>query len=80
MQNNIYTSIFLKEIEFYTGIIFMTSNRLDSIDDAFKSRISMNVEYTKLDTKSKEFICDSIMNKLGITDKNIKQKIYIMAP
>lgn len=75
MKNNVYTSIFLKEIEFYTGIIFMTTNRLQIIDEAFRSRISLIVKYNQLDAKGREFICDSIMKKLQLASTTVKNMV-----
>lgn len=35
--------------EYYSGILFLTSNRVGNIDPAFKSRIHMSVFYSRLD-------------------------------
>jgi len=45
MTTNTLTSIFLKYMETYEGILFLTTNRLKSIDPAFDSRISIKLYY-----------------------------------
>jgi hypothetical protein len=53
-QANSVTSIFLKYIETYDGVIFLTTNRLKTIDPAFESRISINLEYKLTEDMNKE--------------------------
>src|SRR5450755_1316672 len=36
---NAFVSIFLRSIEYYQGILFLTSNRREEFDEAFQSRI-----------------------------------------
>lgn len=43
------TSVFLRSLEYYAGILFLTTNRVGAIDPAFKSRIQMSLFYPKLD-------------------------------
>lgn len=41
--------MFLRILEYYEGILFLTTNRLTSFDSAFKSRIHLALKYTALD-------------------------------
>lgn len=47
----IFDSVFLRSLEYYTGILFITTNRVGSIDEAFKSRIHLSLHYPALDLK-----------------------------
>ncbi|KAK2016118.1 hypothetical protein LZ32DRAFT_578806 [Colletotrichum eremochloae] len=49
LRHNAVTSVFLRSLEYYAGILFLTSNRVGAIDPAFKSRIQMSLSYPKLD-------------------------------
>lgn len=40
MDRNAFVSVFLRLIEYYAGVIFLTTNRIDEFDSAFQSRIS----------------------------------------
>lgn len=41
--------MFLRQLEYYNGILFLTTNRVGSVDVAFKSRIHVTLEYKPLD-------------------------------
>lgn len=45
LRNNAVTSVFLRSLEYYAGVLFLTTNRVGSIDQAFKSRIHLSVYY-----------------------------------
>lgn len=60
---NAITSIFLKHIETYEGIIFLTTNRDSSIDPAFNSRISIKMNY-KIDNKMNHDIWKRLLSNV----------------
>jgi hypothetical protein len=41
----------LRILEYYSGILFLTTNRVGAIDDAFRSRLHLILYYPKLDQK-----------------------------
>ena len=47
-------SIFLRVLEYYEGILFLTSNRVRTFDEAFKSRIHVPLKYNDLTAESRE--------------------------
>ncbi|WYZ44542.1 hypothetical protein EsH8_VII_000978 [Colletotrichum jinshuiense] len=53
MQRNGLVSIFLRTLEYYSGILFMTTNRVRTFDDAFKSRIHVPLRYDDLPRDSR---------------------------
>jgi hypothetical protein len=53
MERNSLVSIFLRTLEYYSGILFMTTNRVRTFDDAFKSRIHVPLKYDKLPAESR---------------------------
>ncbi|RYP12295.1 hypothetical protein DL765_007406 [Monosporascus sp. GIB2] len=48
LERNKVVSIFLRTLERYEGILFMTTNRVDNMDAAFQSRIHVSLEYPDL--------------------------------
>lgn len=40
--------VFLRALEYYSGILFLTTNRVGTIDEAFRSRIHMSLFYPTL--------------------------------
>lgn len=53
MERNSLVSIFLRTLEYYSGILFMTTNRVRTFDDAFKSRIHVPLKYDELPAESR---------------------------
>jgi hypothetical protein len=49
IQRNALVAVFLRMLEYYPGILFLTTNRVGQLDEAFLSRISIALYYKKLD-------------------------------
>ena len=52
MRRNSVVSVFLRVLEYYSGILFLTTNKIGHFDEAFKSRIHVSLYYPPLDKKS----------------------------
>lgn len=75
LDRNGIVSVFLRTLEYYSGILFLTSNRVGSIDLAFKSRIHMALSYKRIDRAG---TCEIWGNILDSIDKdNDKQRVKI---
>ncbi|CAK7212183.1 hypothetical protein SCUCBS95973_001355 [Sporothrix curviconia] len=48
LKRNALVSVFLRVLEYYSGILFLTTNRVGTLDEAFKSRIHMSLYYPPL--------------------------------
>lgn len=44
--------VFLRVLEYYQGILFLTTNRVGKIDEAFRSRVHISLYYPPLDKKT----------------------------
>ena len=49
LKRNAIVSVFLRVLEYYSGILFLTTNRVGAFDQAFRSRIHMSLYYPKID-------------------------------
>lgn len=56
LERNKMVSIFLRVLEYYEGILFLTTNRRSDIDDAFHSRIHLTVKYKPLSAESRLYV------------------------
>ncbi|KAE8371149.1 P-loop containing nucleoside triphosphate hydrolase protein [Aspergillus bertholletiae] len=65
LGRNELVSIFLRLLEYYEGILFLTTNRAESIDPAFESRIHVSVRYPDLDAKSRRQIWAQFLRANG---------------
>ncbi|KAK4185746.1 mitochondrial sorting [Podospora australis] len=77
LERNKIVSIFLRTLEYYEGIMFMTTNRVDDIDAAFQSRIHVSIEYPDLTSASRRTIWRNFLNgstiKSSLTEKDINE-------
>ncbi|KAF5233900.1 hypothetical protein FANTH_12407 [Fusarium anthophilum] len=48
LKRNALVSVFLRALEYYEGILILTTNRVGTFDEAFKSRIQLALRYEKL--------------------------------
>ncbi|KAK4197400.1 hypothetical protein QBC40DRAFT_285657 [Triangularia verruculosa] len=55
-KRNGLVSVFLRVLEYYTGILFLTTNRVGDFDEAFTSRIHISLYYPQLDLESTKAI------------------------
>ncbi|UKZ46839.1 hypothetical protein TrVGV298_001050 [Trichoderma virens] len=55
VRRNGIVSIFLRELEYYQGILFLTTNRVSTMDTAFQSRIQIGISFSSMssDTRAK---------------------------
>jgi len=66
LTRNAIVSIFLRLLEKFDGIMFLTTNRIDSIDEAFQSRISMTFEYEKLKINERHTIWNNLLKLANV--------------
>ncbi|KAF2731740.1 P-loop containing nucleoside triphosphate hydrolase protein [Polyplosphaeria fusca] len=64
LERNKLVSIFLRVLEYYEGILFLTTNRIDNIDPAFQSRIHVSMAYPNLTSESRRHIWASFLASL----------------
>ncbi|KAI1822693.1 P-loop containing nucleoside triphosphate hydrolase protein [Xylaria intraflava] len=64
LQRNELVSIFLRRLEYYRGLMFLTTNRSTAIDSAFRSRIDLILPYVDLDEANRRRIWANFIRKL----------------
>ena len=67
--------MFLRELEYYAGILFLTTNRPGVLDEAFKSRIHISLRYPSIDLEATKAMWRNIMNRLENENKSATNKI-----
>ncbi|CAG8972116.1 hypothetical protein HYALB_00008121 [Hymenoscyphus albidus] len=64
IHRNSLVSIFLRAVEYYRGILFLTTNRVGHFDDAFISRIHVVIHYEKFNDEYRQRVWTQFFNKL----------------
>ena len=80
IHRNALVSIFLRLLEYFQGILFLTTNRVETFDDAFQSRIHVALRYGDLTTKAKRTVwkmfLDKVRAKDGVEIEHFKESDY----
>ncbi|KAF2184707.1 P-loop containing nucleoside triphosphate hydrolase protein [Zopfia rhizophila CBS 207.26] len=66
LQRNGLVSVLLRILEYFEGIMFLTTNRVGSIDTVFKSRIHLSISYPPLSIDARRTIWEGFITK-GVT-------------
>jgi SpoVK/Ycf46/Vps4 family AAA+-type ATPase len=70
ITKNAIVGVFLKILEYCDAIVFMTSNRIESIDPAMESRIDLKLEYDELSIEDKIKIYCNKMKKIKVVESH----------
>jgi AAA+ superfamily predicted ATPase len=59
-------TVFLQSLEYFTGTIFLTTNRVECMDHAFASRIHLSLTYPELTHDSRLKVWKSFIQSLHV--------------
>ncbi|KAF8189902.1 P-loop containing nucleoside triphosphate hydrolase protein [Mycena galopus ATCC 62051] len=77
VHRNALVSVFLRLLEYYEGILFLTTNRVNTFDPAFQSRIHMALKYENLDPEARKRLWKDFLSKLnGGAGANVSEEGY----
>ncbi|KAK8064511.1 p-loop containing nucleoside triphosphate hydrolase protein [Apiospora phragmitis] len=65
LARNGLVSVFLRRMEYFKGLLFLTTNRVGQIDDAFISRVHVTIGYNALSPEDRAKIWEGFFRKLG---------------
>ncbi|ESU07861.1 hypothetical protein FGSG_02425 [Fusarium graminearum PH-1] len=72
LKRNSLVAVFLRCIEYYRGILFLTTNRVGQFDDAFISRIHVIIHYEKLSPEGQKKVWEQFFDKLDYDREDFK--------
>ncbi|GAM34113.1 hypothetical protein TCE0_015r01483 [Talaromyces pinophilus] len=65
LGRNGLVSAFLRRMEYFKGLLFLTTNRVGQIDDAFISRVHVAIGYDKINADTRKKIWNGFFQKLA---------------
>lgn len=74
LERNRLVAVFLRLLEYYKGVMLLTTNRAEAVDVAFQSRIHLSIAYPHLDQASRREIWKTftdIDGRQSMTDKQL---------
>ncbi|KAG9118312.1 hypothetical protein FRC07_007236 [Ceratobasidium sp. 392] len=72
LQRNALVSVFLRVLEYHSGVLILTTNRIRSFDDAFLSRFSVALRYPDLDRESRKVLWTKFLVLAGASVEGSK--------
>ncbi|KAI1505147.1 P-loop containing nucleoside triphosphate hydrolase protein [Biscogniauxia marginata] len=79
LERNQLVSVFLRMLEYYRGILFLTTNRLSVFDIAFQSRIHLTLHYHSLDHVSRRKIWQVLLGHAQADSGLSKEDLVALA-
>lgn len=78
LARNALVSVFLRQLEYFDGILFLTTNRPGSLDEAFQSRIHITLGLPDLTRENQLKVWALFIHDLDISkDKQLKLMQYV---
>lgn len=68
---NALVAVFLRELEYFSGIVFLTTNRVGIFDPAMKSRIHLALEYSPPDIEIRRQVWMKLLGRVPQEDMGI---------
>lgn len=66
VHRNALVSIFLRLLEYFQGILFLTTNRVETFDEAFQSRIHVALKYEELTAAAQKKVWKEFLEKVRV--------------
>ncbi|CAE6409250.1 unnamed protein product [Rhizoctonia solani] len=74
LERNALVSVFLRVLEYHSGVLILTTNRIRAFDDAFLSRFSIALRYPELDQNSRKVLWAKFLAMAGASVEGEKSK------
>ncbi|KAL3689948.1 hypothetical protein R1sor_016257 [Riccia sorocarpa] len=68
IKRNAMCGTFLRNLEYYRGVLILTTNRIPTFDDAIRSRISVFLRYPPLTADQREKIWINLLDRAQLKD------------
>lgn len=69
-----FRTFFLRLLEYYKGVMILTTNRTDTIDVAFESRIDITLRYPDLSQENRGLIWRNFLESVKSLPTSIEEK------
>ena len=68
---NAMVCVMLRLLEYHSGVLFLTSNRIEALDPAFQSRVQCALKYDELSATSRAQVWRNLMETKGLSEDGI---------
>jgi hypothetical protein len=67
LERSAIVGVFLRLLDYYRGVMFMTTNRPNVLDEAIQTRITLKIDYPKLSKEARKKVWTDLFGQAGIT-------------
>ncbi|KDQ49904.1 hypothetical protein JAAARDRAFT_200418 [Jaapia argillacea MUCL 33604] len=78
LERNALVSVALRVLEYHRGVLFLTTNRIGSFDEAFMSRFSIGIKYPELDHTARRIIWRKFFELAGVRVEEPSDRLTIV--
>ncbi|KAG8802746.1 hypothetical protein FRC16_008769 [Serendipita sp. 398] len=78
IHRNALVAVFLRQLEYFAGILFLTTNRVGTFDQAFASRIHIALKFKELDELTKHAIWKAFLTKVEAVDNLTADELSLL--
>lgn len=75
IARNELVSIFLRELEYFRGIVFLTTNLYHTIDSAFKSRVNLHLLFKPLAADARRAVWRKFLGRLPTEEGQVETDV-----
>jgi len=79
LERNAMVAVFLRHVEYYRGVLFLTTNRVKAFDEAFLSRIHVALHFRDLPFESKVQVWWAFITKVGAAASVTQEQVRVLA-
>eukprot|EP00250_Pteridium_aquilinum_P021933 c25265_g2_i4 orf=488-4081(-) len=76
VTRNLMTGVFLRLLEYHSGVLFLTTNRVKSFDEAILSRVTIAISYPPLDDEQRVKIWETLLSRAGLPGVSCQSLLY----
>ncbi|KAI9221941.1 hypothetical protein BC828DRAFT_404490 [Blastocladiella britannica] len=73
-------AVFLRLLEYYSGLLFLTTNRVATFDAALHSRISVALRYPSLDANARREVWTQVLDRIAASESANATTAHLPAP
>ncbi|KAJ7092995.1 P-loop containing nucleoside triphosphate hydrolase protein [Mycena belliarum] len=74
LERNAMVAVFLRHVEYYRGILFLTTNRVQAFDEAFLSRIHVALHFAELNEASRAQVWRAFLARAGVKSSSVSEE------
>ncbi|RYC58073.1 hypothetical protein CHU98_g8135 [Xylaria longipes] len=76
LERNALVGVFLRVLEYYRGVLFLTTNRVGALDEAFRSRVNISLWYPHLTVERTIQVLRNSLQRLPQQPVNDGKPVY----